>query len=277
MIDAHHHLWRLARGDYGWLTPDLPPLYRDFEPEDLTPILAAVGVTGTVLVQAAPTETETDHLLRIADAWPTVRAVVGWTDFTAEVAPTRIERLAARSKLAGLRPMIQDEPDLAWMLRADVGRALTAMASVGLRLDALVRPQHLSVLSQLVDRHPDLPVVIDHAAKPDIAADGFAAWAGGIKALSRRPHVFCKLSGLLTEAGTRTGDADLGPYVDHLLDSFGPGRLMWGSDWPVLLLASDYAGWLGQSRRLVAALSADEQSSIFQGAATAFYGLETTA
>ena len=276
MIDAHHHLWRRARGDYGWLTPDLQPLYRDFEPEDLVPDLIAAEVTGTVLVQAAPTEAETDHLLSIATLWPMARAVVGWTDLTARGAPARIESLAARPRLAGLRPMIQDEPDPAWMLQPSVARALSAMATVGLRLDALVRPHHLSALVQLVDRHPDLAVVIDHAAKPDIAADGFAAWASGITELSRCPHVYCKLSGLLTEAGARTADADLAPYVDHLLDSFGPSRLMWGSDWPVLLLAGDYRGWLAQSRRLLAALSADEQSWIFQGAATAFYGLETT-
>ena len=276
MIDAHHHLWRLARGDCGWLTPDLAPIYRDFEPEDLTPLLIAAGVTGTVLVQAAPTEAETDHLLRIASAWPMARAVVGWTDFTAPGAPIQIESLAARPGLAGLRPMIQDEPDPEWMLQPSVSRALEAMATCGLRLDALVRPNHLSALVQLIDQHPDLAVVIDHAAKPDIAADGFAAWASGITKLSLRPQVYCKLSGLLTEAGARSADADLAPYVDHLLDSFGPSRLMWGSDWPVLLLAGDYASWLAQSRRLLAALSADEQSLIFQGAATAFYGLETS-
>ena len=275
MIDAHHHLWRLSRGDYGWLTPDLKPLYRDFGPADLAPLLAAAGVTGTVLVQAAPTQAETEHLLAIAEAWPMVRAVVGWTDLSDAQAPARIEELAARPRLASLRPMLQDEPDPAWMLQASVGCALSAMAAAELRLDALIRPSQLPALIELVDRHPDLAVVVDHAAKPQIAAGGFQPWAARMAELARRPQVSCKLSGLLTEAGDRTNDRDLTPYVDHLLASFGPSRLMWGSDWPVLLLAGDYAGWSAQSRRLVARLSANEQALIFGGAAASFYGLET--
>ena len=274
IIDAHQHFWTTARTDYGWLTPELTGLYRDFQPADLAPLLAAHGVAATVLVQAAPSEAETRSLLDIAHAWPTARAVVGWVDMTADAAVQRLESLADDKLLRGVRPMIQDEPDRDWMLRPAVGAALRGVARCGLTLDALVRPRHLPVLQTLIDRHPDLPVVIDHGGKPDIAAGGYGSWADDIRALSERPQVMCKFSGLLNEAGPRTADADLRLYVDHLLDCFGPGRLMWGSDWPVLTEAGDYAGWYDQARRLLQGLGADEQALVFGQTAASFYGIE---
>jgi L-fuconolactonase len=274
IVDAHQHFWATSRTDYGWLTPDLAGLYRDFQPTDLAPLLAAKGVAATVIVQAAPSEAETRYLLDIAHAWPTARAVVGWVDLAADDAVQRLERLAEDPLLRGVRPMIQDEPERDWMLRPAVGDALRAIAARGLAFDALVRPRHLSALTILVDRHPDLPVVIDHGAKPDIAAGAYGAWADDIRALSQRPQVMCKLSGLLSEAGPRTADADLRPYVDHLLECFGPKRLMWGSDWPVLTQAGDYGGWYDQARRLLNGLGADEQAQVFGLAAAGFYGIE---
>lgn len=276
IIDAHQHFWTLERSDYGWLKPDLTALYADFQPHDLEPTLAAHGVDATVIIQAAPTEAETLYLLELASHWPIARAVVGWIDLTSPGAAHSLERLAHHPLLRGVRPMIQDEPDPDWMLRQDVNRSLQALQQCGLTFDALVQPRHLQTLTRLIDRCPDLPVVIDHGGKPDIAAGGYPSWADDIRALSERPQVMCKLSGLLTEAGPRTADTDLRPYVEHLLECFGPARLMWGSDWPVLTAAGDYGMWLGQARRLVQGLGESEQAQIFGRTAAEFYGIEET-
>ena len=276
IIDAHHHVWTLARRDYAWLTPDLTALYRDFLPRDLGPLLSTHGVVGTVIVQAAPTEAETLFLLDLAGNWPMARAVVGWVDMASAAGPQRLAQLAQSPLLRGIRPMIQDEADPAWMLQPTVGATFQAIGACGLTFDALVRPPQLKALAQLLDRYPDVPVVIDHGGKPDIAGDGFQPWADDIRALAERPQVMCKLSGLLNEAGARTADADLRPYIDHLLDGFGPGRLMWGSDWPVLNLAGDYDGWITQARRLLEVLSLDEQAQVFGRTAARFYGIEAT-
>ena len=274
IVDAHQHFWTTGRTDYGWLTPDLTGLYRDYQPTDLAPLLAAHGVEATVLVQAAPSEAETRYLLGIAREWPKARAVVGWVDMTDADAAERLEDLAQDPRLRGVRPMIQDEPDRDWMLQPSVGEALRGVVRCGLSFDALVKPWHLSALAVLVDRHPDLRVVIDHGAKPDIAAGAYGSWADDIRAISRRPQVMCKLSGLLNEAGPRTADAGLALYVDHLLDCFGPARLMWGSDWPVLTEAGDYGGWYDQARRLLQGLSGAEQAQVFGLTAAGFYGIE---
>lgn len=276
IIDAHQHFWTLERNDYGWLIPDLTALYADFQPHDLEPALAAHGVGGTVIVQAAPTEAETLYLLELASHWPIALAVVGWVDLALMRATRSLEQLARNPLLRGVRPMIQDEPDPEWMLQPAVGRSLQALQHCGLTFDALVQPRHLQTLKRLVDRHPDLPVVLDHGGKPDIAAGGYQSWADDIRALSERPQVMCKLSGLLTEAGPRTADTDLRPYVEHLLECFGPTRLMWGSDWPVLTAASNYGAWLAQAKRLIRGLSADEQAFVFGRTAAKFYGIEET-
>lgn len=276
IIDAHHHVWALARRDYGWMTPDLTALYRDFLPPDLEPALTAHGIDGTVIVQAAPTEAETLFLLALARDWPRACAVVGWVDMTSADAGVRLKRLAQDQLLRGIRPMIQDEDDPDWMLQETVGTAFQAIGTRGLTFDALVRQHQLPTLMRLVDRYPDVPVVIDHGGKPDIAGGDFQSWADDMRALAERPQVMCKLSGLLTEAGPRTADADLRPYIDHLLDGFGPGRLMWGSDWPVLNLAGDYDGWITQSQRLLRHLSLDEQAQVFGRTAARFYGIEAT-
>ena len=275
IVDAHHHLWTLARGDYAWLTPVLSALYRDFNPPDLDPLLAQCGVTATVLVQAAPTEAETEFLLAVARAWPRVAAVVGWTDLDSPDAPGKIAALAQSPVLKGLRPMLQDEPDAYWLMRPQVARALTVMVELGLTLDALVRPHQLPALCNALEAHPDLRVVIDHAAKPDIAGGRFEPWAQDIRAAASRPNTWCKLSGLLTEAGSNSADPDLAPFVDHLLTCFGPRRVMWGSDWPVLNLAGDYVAWRDQSLRLTGALSAEDRAWVFGRAAAEFYGLES--
>lgn len=250
-IDAHQHFWRLERGDYGWLTPDLRGLYRDFMPDDLIPLLQQYGIHGTVLVQAAPTAAETAFLLQLADDAPFVRGVVGWADFAAADAETTIALLAAHPKLVGLRPMIQDIANDDWMLQDVLTPAFEAMIRHDLVFDALVLPHHLERLNTLVQRHPALRVVIDHGAKPAIAHREFTTWAKDIAALASQNQVHCKLSGLLTEAGAGWTDGDLQPYIAHMLACFGAERLIWGSDWPVLTQAASYDRWLAIAQAAV--------------------------
>jgi L-fuconolactonase len=270
-IDAHHHLWTLARGDYGWLTPELKPIYRDFTLPDLAPHLAAAGIEGTILVQAAPTEAETMFLLEIAEGAEVVRGVVGWTDFDAADGVTRIEALAARELLVSLRPMVQDIADDDWLLRPVLAPLLRAMARHHLVFDALVLPRHLPRLLQVIDRHPDLTFVLDHFGKPHLATGEIADWRRDVALLAERPNIVCKLSGLVTEARPDWQIADLRPAVDHVLGCFGPRRVMWGSDWPVVNLAGDYARWLAAAETLLADLSVDEQADVFGGTAARVY------
>lgn len=271
-IDAHQHYWSIARRDYGWLTPELAPIYRDFMPEDLAPHLAAAGISRTILVQAAPTEAETAFLLALAQETPSVAGVVGWTDFDAPEAPERITAMAAEPMLVGLRPMIHDIADPDWMLSPAVSRALEAMTRQGLVFDALVRPQHLRSLRHVAEHHPALTIVIDHAAKPLIATGAITDWTGDMRALARLPHVVVKLSGMVTEAAKGWRVEDLVPYVAVLGEAFGPSRMLWGSDWPVLNLASDYPGWVAATARLLAAFSAPEQGAILGETARRVYG-----
>jgi L-fuconolactonase len=247
-IDAHQHYWQLARGDYAWLTPQLTAIYSDFAPDDLAPHLKLFDITRTVVVQAAPTEAETAFLLQLAQATPSIAGVVGWTDLEAQDAPARIARLAKQRRLVGLRPMIHDIADPRWMLSPRLMSSLSAMARAGLVFDALVRPVHLRPLLKLVERHPDLAVVIDHAAKPAIGRwtvgdDDFVDWSCKMHRLARHAQVACKTSGLVTESAADWQPRDLTPYLDVLLDAFGPDRLVFGSDWPVVNLAGGYARW----------------------------------
>ncbi|CAH1670463.1 L-fuconolactone hydrolase [Hyphomicrobiales bacterium] len=270
-IDSHQHFWRLARADYGWLTPALKPIHRDFEPADIAPLLAEHGITSTILVQAAPTEAETRFLLELAAVTPFIAGVVGWTDFEAPDAPARIAALAADPLLVGLRPMVQDIPDPNWLARPDLAPVFAALKAHGLVFDALVKPPQIPALLTLLDRETDLPIVIDHGAKPDLTGTDLAAWRYGIAALAARPNTVCKLSGLVTEAGPGWTDAMLEPAVAQLLACFGPERLLWGSDWPVATLAASYDQWHAAAERLTAALSEAERAAIFGGNAARIY------
>jgi len=276
LIDAHHHVWRLARGDYDWLTPNLPgyeKLGRDYTLDDLRPKLG--DISGTVLVQAAPTEAETRYLLDVARTSDgLVRGVVGWTDFAAPDAPDRIGALARDKLLKGLRPMLQDMEDLEWILRPEVQPALRALVRHNLRLDLLIRPRHMNQIHRLAEAHPDLKVVIDHGAKPAIRIGLFQPWGGQIRYLARTTNWCCKLSGLVTEANHLQWELDdIRPYVDHLIACFGPERLIWGSDWPVVNLAGGYAAWRGTTETLLGGLTAADKAAILGGNATRFYGL----
>ena len=271
-IDAHQHFWNPMRGDYGWLTADLP-ICRPYSPADLAPHLRECGIDGTVLVQAAPTLEETEYLLGIADATPFVRGVVGWIDFEDAAGGRHLERLAAHPKFVGVRPMIQDLPDDGWMLRDDISWAFDAIRQLDLVFDALVFPRHLPALARLLQRYPDLTVVIDHAAKPAIRAREFDGWAADMAQLAAGTAALCKLSGLTTEAGAGWSVETLRPYVNHLLATFGADRLIFGSDWPVSTLATTYRGWIDAVEQLTSGLPVAGRAALFGETAARVYGL----
>jgi L-fuconolactonase len=246
MIDAHFHSWQLSRGDYGWLTPEIGSIYRDVSVADWQKLAEPLGITGGILVQAAPTVAETLHLLALAEENSAVLGAVGWVDFTAADAVLQIEQLVKHSKehpkLKGLRPMLHDLPDPAWILQPAVQPALATMQKLGLVFDALIRPVHLPYILQIAKQYPNLSIVIDHCAKPEIARGVEAAWqpwAAGMAALAELPNVSCKLSGLLTEAEKSPRTSICKPWIEYVLKTFTAERMMWGSDWPVLELASD--------------------------------------
>lgn len=270
-IDSHQHLWRLDRGDYGWLTPAKTAIYRDFGPDDLAPILARHSISRTILVQAAPTIAETEFLLDVAARCPFVAGVVGWIDFTASDCAATVQRLSRNPLLVGLRPMVQDIEDDDWLLHRDIEPAIRAMVESGLVFDALVRPRHLSRLLTLVDRHPDLRIVVDHGAKPAIADNRLVPWNADMAAIAARPWVYCKLSGLANEAGSDWRNDTLAPYVSRLIDTFGPTRLLWGSDWPVVNLAGGYDRWHAAAVELTAELPGDAKEEIFGRTAERLY------
>ncbi|MXY33453.1 MAG: amidohydrolase family protein [Boseongicola sp. SB0664_bin_43] len=272
-IDAHQHFWSLARGDYGWLTPELASIYRDFLPDDLRPLLAEAGIDGTILVQAAPTVAETEFMLGLAREEPFIRGVVGWLDFEDPRAPDEIARLARQSALVGLRPMIQDIADDGWMLGEGLVPAFDTLVASDLTFDALTLPRHLPALRELLARHPEMRTVIDHGSKPLIRDGIMDGWDRDMAALASETSAFCKLSGLVTEALADWTVDDLRPYVDHLLDTFGPYRLVWGSDWPVCTLASSYERWVEVTGELLSGLVEDERSAILGGNAARAYRL----
>jgi len=271
VIDAHQHFWCLATPGHEWPTPRETRIHRDFGPDDLAAETAGAALAGTVLVQSQPTDADTDWMLSLARQHAMVRAVVGWVDLTAANAPDRIIALAAEPKLRGLRPMLQSIADTDWLLQDALGPALDAMEASGLRLDALIQPRHLTMLARLAERRPGLKIVIDHAAKPRADRREIDPWAKEIAALGQT-GLWCKLSGLRTEQAVGQPADDLVPYVEHLVACFGE-RLMWGSDWPVLLLSGDdWQRWLDDSVRLATSAEAD-LDRLFATAAIDFYAL----
>lgn len=273
-IDSHQHFWQLQRGDYHWLSAELGVLYRDYLPQELARYLHRAGIDKTVLVQAAATVAESDYLLSLAEQHAFIAGVVGWIDMAAPDALAQLAHLANHPKLLGIRPMIQDIADPEWMLQEELAPVYRELITRGLRFDALVKPAHLDALLMLLQRYPELAVVIDHGGKPDIAGDAFAPWCSRMQSLAQQTHAFCKLSGLLTEASPGAGAEQLRPYVEHLVQCFGPQRLMWGSDWPVLNLATDYAQWLALTNALLADLDNADREAILGGTAARFYGLD---
>jgi L-fuconolactonase len=277
IIDAHFHCWQLQRGDYGWLTPALGSLYRDVQVADWQAQSQVHGVRGGVLVQAAPTEAETRFLLEQANAHADVLGVVGWVDFLAPDAPERIATLAQNPKLKGLRPMLQDIADPDWILQSAVEPALRRMVELGLVFDALVKPQHLQRVLTLAQRHPDLKTVIDHCAKPNVAAKQWQPWADDLARVAQETRAVCKLSGLLTECGPAPPPDVARPWAVHVLKCFGTERVLWGSDWPVLELAGSYAAWWHEVQSLLADLRPAQRAAVLGGNAQRVYGLPAAA
>lgn len=275
-IDAHQHYWQPARGDYDWMPMDDAMLARPYGPADLAPQIAAHGIGHTVLVQAAATIAETEYMLGLADATPSVAAVVGWIDFENPADLAHLRRLAGHPKFVGVRPMIQDIPDDDWMLRDDVQWGFRALADLDLTFDALGFPRHLAHFHTILKRYPDLRVVVDHCMKPQIrdhSDANFRFWADGMARIADETGAYCKFSALVTEAAPDWTLEDLRPYVAHVFDRFGADRVMWGSDWPVCRSRCEYGDWRAAAAALTADLSDAERARIYGGTASEFYGL----
>lgn len=275
-IDAHHHFWNPARGDYHWMPQDDPILSQIYGPQDLTPLIEAAGIEKTVLVQAAQSIAETEYLLGIADATPSVASVVGWIDFENRDDLKQLERLKNHPKFAGVRPMIQDIADDDWMLRDDIQWAFSALVDLDLTFDALGFPRHLANFLAIFQRYPKLRAVVDHCMKPQITGkgngdSGFAMWSSGMALIARETSAYCKLSGLVTETEGEWSADKLQPYIDLVLAEFGADRTMWGSDWPVCLLKANYGDWHHTATELCNSMTDADREKVFGGSAATFY------
>jgi L-fuconolactonase len=277
-IDAHHHLWDLAVRDQPWTaTPDVADvLHRTFTLADLTPLTSAAGIEASVLVQTITVPEETPEFLAVAEDSPLVRAVTGWTDLTApDVADTLagLREGAGGRWLKGIRHQVQGEPDPEWLIRDDVLRGLRAVGEAGLVYELLTRPHQLPAAVRAAAALPGTSFVLDHCSKPPITTGELEPWATSLRSLAELPNVTCKLSGLVTEASKDWTVHDLRPYVEVVLEAFGPDRLMFGSDWPVCLLHASYAQVVAASEQLTAELSAAETDAVFGGTAARVYGI----
>ncbi|CAM4106471.1 amidohydrolase family protein [Paenibacillus alkaliterrae] len=240
-LDAHQHYWSIERGDYGWITPDIPVLYRDFLPGDLKVHLDKHKLDGSIVVQAAATQAETDYLLKLSENEPSIKGVVAWLDLADPYYRIQYERFAKHPKLVGFRVMIQEMPDANAVLGPAFVEALTYFADQGTPVDLLVVSHQLETVIELLDRVPDLHAVIDHIAKPRIRDGVMEPWKSQMSLIAAHPHIYCKLSGMVTEAEHDSWKrSDFVAYIRHMISVFGPGRVMFGSDWPVCLLAASY-------------------------------------
>lgn len=251
-IDAHQHYWKIVRGDYFWMGPHVAPICRDYLPDDLAPILKQQGFDATVVVQAASTVAETEYLLDLADRNPNIAGVVGWVDLDSDTFEATLSALCRRPKLVGVRPMLQDLEDDAFIARPRVIQGLRTLAERGLALDLLVLSRHLPHVCRMLDAVPNLRSVLDHCAKPDLRGKDLSEWRQRLGEVAAHPGVFCKLSGLVTEADpVKWRPRDLAPAIDHALDVFGEDRVVFGSDWPVCTLAGSYERVLAALREVL--------------------------
>lgn len=275
-IDSHFHLWKIGQNGCVWPTADLKSIYRDFDLELIESIASSCGVTAGVLVQSQEDDRDTDYLLQLADNSSFIKAVVGWVDFLSPEVDKRIVSLSKNSKFKGLRPMLQGIPEDDWILNPTLNKAFNYMIQKGISFDALIQPRHLIHIAELARRYPDLAIVIDHAAKPAITNSLPDPWCQDMKNLSGLRNVSCKISGLVTEAKPGSSPESMKAYIRFLLSVFGPDRLIWGSDWPVIKLAEgnmamDYAQWLAFVRQTLGDLSVNESDCIFFQNAATFY------
>jgi L-fuconolactonase len=268
MIDSHQHFWQLGRFDYPWMSSDLGVLYRDYLPDDLAPILNQNGIDQTVLVQASNSIQETRWLLELADAHPFIAGVVGWVDLMNDI------DLCSHPKFKGVRHLVESEPDDDWLIHPDVLSGLKKLSARGYTYDLLVHTRHLKYVPQVVESCPELQFVVDHMAKPPIARNEIKEWSEAMKPVAAFPNIHCKLSGLVTEANWSSWQTeDLRPYVNEALSLFGPDRMMFGSDYPVCLLASSYDRVLGSFQELLKDLNDNDRDKIFSQNAQRFYRL----
>lgn len=275
ILDSHHHLWRYTAAEYGWIDDAMAAIRRDFLPPDLEATLAAAGVDGAISVQARQTLAETRWLLDLAQSCARIRGVVGWVPLCEPRVAAVLEELSAYPALRGVRHVVQGEPDDAFMLRPDFNRGLATLRRFGLVYDILILERQLPAALACVDQHPDQPFVVDHIAKPRIREGVLEPWASRLRELARRPQVCCKLSGLVTEADYRHWTVDqLRPYLLTVLECLGPERVLFGSDWPVCLVACTYGRWLALVRDAIADLSPSEQAAILGGNAARIYGVD---
>lgn len=274
VIDAHHHFWTLDKAYCDWPTPAEAAVHRDFGPADLAPLVRQAGVGASVLVQAAPSLEETEDLLAIADHTQGVAGVVGWVGFSDPVkALDDLDRLSRHPRFVGVRPMLQSIAATDWVLDPAFSPVFEGLVRHGLVFDALVQPRHLPAIAELAQRHPDLSIIIDHCAKPDIAGRVVEPWRSDLHAFASLANVSCKLSGLVTEAAPRDSMDALQPYVDVVKAVFGTQRIIWGSDWPVVNMANDYAGWFAMAGALLADITEEDRAAIFGGNAARIYRL----
>lgn len=272
-IDAHQHFWKLDRGDYGWLTPDLTVLYRDYRPEDLLPHLNKHMIDGTIVVQAAPTVEETEYLLDLYDRYAFIIGVVGWLDLEDPEFISEFRRLRRHKGFVGIRPMIQDIEDERWILRPQVLKHIGHLVEEEFPLDLLVLPKHLPYIIELLRHYPKLRAVVNHAAKPNIREGVLDPWRDHMYEIASYETVMCKLSGLVTEADHDDWTpADLAPYIRHVVDVFGVEAIMYGSDWPVCRLAGEYDDvYTALCEVLPQELTVRDHEKLFGGNAARFY------
>jgi L-fuconolactonase len=273
-IDAHQHLWRYLPPGPAWMAEGMEALQRDFLLDDLRAVATEAGVTGTIVVETERTTAETEWLSKVAASDDLICGVVGWAPLTTADVASEFERIAALPKIKAVRHPIHDEPDDQFMLRDDFNRGITALKQFDLGYDILIFEKHLPQTIQFVDRHPDQIFILDHVAKPRIRDRVLAPWQANIRELALRPNVYCKLSGMVTEADWKTwSDEGVSLYFETVLEAFNPKRLMFGSDWPLVTLASSYQRWLGTVRAAIAQLSTDERDWIIAKTAVEAYRL----
>ncbi|MEY4336446.1 MAG: hypothetical protein RLZZ45_1365 [Bacteroidota bacterium] len=272
-IDSHQHFWQYNPNDYVWMSEEHQVIRRDFLPGDLKPMLDAGAIDGTIAVQARQMLAETDFLLELATRHPLIKGVVGWIPLCEPGVQDHLDRYATNLYIVGFRHVVHDEPDDHFILRRDFNEGVKALSRFDLRYDILIFEKHLPQTIEFVDKHPQLAMVVDHIAKPKIRKGEFDdVWAINMRKLAERDHVFCKLSGMVTEVRDEVWDITLlKPYFDVVLEAFGPNRLMFGSDWPVCLLKSEYLKWLDVMTQLIDPLSVTEKEAIMGGTADAFY------
>ena len=272
-VDSHQHFWKLSRGDYSWMTPDMKKLYKDFFPSDLEPLIKEKNISKTIIVQAADTVAETEFTLKLAEDNEFVAGVVGWVDLESSKTKETIDKLCESKFLKGIRPMIHDIENDEWMLQDNLNENINYLATKNLTFDALVRPQHLKYLIKFVQKFDFLPIVIDHIAKPKILNSEIDEWKKDMKALSGYQNVFCKFSGVLTEVGEDYSKTQIEPFVDFILNLFSPNKIMWGSDWPVLTMAENYSNWFDLAMDCCNDFSESEKNMIFANTAKSFYNI----